>query len=220
MLEAARPDAKVQPERLGAACELLPDAAEAQEAEGLPEHAGRGRELLLVPRTRTQRRDVVGNASIDGQDERERELRHRNGILSRAVRDVDAARRRVGDVDRVVAGARPDDEGQLPGVHHRSGDLGRSHDEHLCPGVGQRRRQGIVFQGGVVDDVAPGGTQAVETAPFELVGDEDFHSELTLLGYGLRLRLQPAGVRLQAPASGRSLQPPAAGPCPSVKSHG
>jgi hypothetical protein len=37
--EAARPDPKVQPERLGAPCELLPDAAEAQEGQGLPEHA-------------------------------------------------------------------------------------------------------------------------------------------------------------------------------------
>ena len=37
--EAARPDSKVQPERLGAPCELLPDAAEAQEGQGLPEHA-------------------------------------------------------------------------------------------------------------------------------------------------------------------------------------
>ena len=144
--EAARPDHEMETEGLGATSELLPDAAEPEKAQRLAEEARRLRELLLVPRSRAERRDVVGNAAVEGEHQAERELRHGNGILPWAVRDVDAASRCVRDVDRVVAGARPHDQRQVPGVHRRGGHLRSPDHEDLRARVSQRRRQRIILE--------------------------------------------------------------------------
>ena len=106
--------------------------------------------------------------------------------------------RRGGDVDRVVAGARPDDQREAPGVHDRLGHLGRPDDQHLGPGLGERGRERRVLERRVVHDVAADGGEAVEARSFELVRDEDSHALLRSVrqvagSAGARHRLEPAG---------------------------
>ena len=95
--------------------------------------------LRFVPDTGAQISDVVRHSTIQCEDERERKLRYRNGILSRAIRDVDAASGGRGDINRVVAGTGADDERQAPGVEHRGGHRGSAHDQD----VGARGADGV-----------------------------------------------------------------------------
>ena len=118
-LEPARPDDEVHAERLRPACQLLGDVAEAEQPEGPAVEAPRLRELLLVPAAGPQLGDVVGDPTVEGEDQPEGELGDRDRVLARAVRDVDPAGRGGGDIDRVVAGAGADDEGEVAAVHHR-----------------------------------------------------------------------------------------------------
>ena len=100
------------------------DGAGAGDAERLAGQPARLGVELLVPGAGAQIGDVVGDAAIDGEQQREGQLGDRDRVLAGAVRDVDAARRRGLDVDGVVAGAGADDQRQAPGVEHRLGDLG------------------------------------------------------------------------------------------------
>ena len=173
--EPPGPDDEVAAERLRAARQLLGDGAEPEQPERRAVHAARLRVLLLVPAAGPQVRDVVRDPAVEGEDQAERELGHGDRVPARAVRDVDAAGRRGGDVDRVVPGARPDDEGEAPGVHDRLGDLGRTDDQHLRPRLAERGRERGVLEARVVDNVAADGGEPVEARSFELVRDEDSH---------------------------------------------
>ena len=169
---------RLHAERLRAARELLGDVAEPEQPERRAVDAARLRVLLLVPTAGAQVGDVVRDPPVEREDQPERELGHGDGVPARAVRDVDAADRRGGDVDRVVAGARPDDEGESTGVHDRLGHLGRADDKHLGLRLAERRREGRVLERRIVDDVAADGGEAVEARSFELVRDEDSHEWL------------------------------------------
>ena len=119
----------------GAAPERIADGVKSfefdpRDPERSPEQAARLRERLLVPAPRAQERDVVRDAAVEGDDEADRELGHRHGVLPGAVRDVDAAPRRRRDVDGVHARAGPDHERQGGGaLEHGRGDLLRADDE-------------------------------------------------------------------------------------------
>ena len=178
VLEASSPDDEVAAERLGAARQLLGDVPEPEQPEGRAVQAAGLRVLLLVPAAGPQVRDVVRDPPVEREDQAERELGHGDRVPARAVRDVDAADRRGGDVDRVVAGARTDDEGEAPGVHHRLGHLGRADDQHLRLRLGERGRERLVLERRVVDDVAADRGEAVEARTLELVRDEDSHAVL------------------------------------------
>jgi hypothetical protein len=118
---------------------------------------------------------VVGDPPIEREDEPEGELGHGDRVLARAVRHVDPARRRGTNVNRVVTGAGPDDEGEVAGVEHRRGYLRRAHDEHLRPTLGEGRAEGVILERGVEHDLAAGGGETVEARLLELIGDEDLH---------------------------------------------
>ena len=107
------------------------------------------------------------------------ELGHGDGVLARAVGDVDAALRGRGDIDRVVTGAGPDDERQAARREHRRGDRGAAHDEHVGARIAKRRVKRILFEIRLVHDLAAGRPKTVDPALLELVGDEDFHFSRT-----------------------------------------
>src|SRR3954468_2236754 len=173
--EAAAPDDERHAEGVRAPSHLLPDVAVAEQPERAPVEPARFRILLLVPRPGAQIGDVVGHAAIERQQQREREFGDRDGVLAGAVRHVDAALRCRRDVDRVVAGAGADHQRQRAGLEHRRGDGGAADDEHIRRRIANRRGQRVVFEIRLIDHVAAGGFQAVETALLELVGDEHFH---------------------------------------------
>ena len=90
-VEAPAPEHDVHAERRGAADHFLADVADAEQAERLAEQALRLRVFLLVPLPGAQLGDVVGHAAIEREHQRERQLRDRDRVLARTVRDVDAA---------------------------------------------------------------------------------------------------------------------------------
>jgi hypothetical protein len=132
--------------------------------------------LGLVPHAAAEIDDVVGDPAVERADQPERQLGDRDRVLARAVRDVDPALGRGGDVDRVVAGAGADHEREPAGLEHRARDLGRAHDQHLGLGVADRVDQGLVLgPGAVVEHAATGGERG-PAAVLELVGDEHLHA--------------------------------------------
>ena len=96
----------------------LADVPEAEKAERLPHQASRPCVLLLVPFARTQIGHVICDPPIDRQDQRHRQLGHRNGVLTRAIRYVDAPLGGARNVDGIDAGAGADNQRQRAGVQH------------------------------------------------------------------------------------------------------
>src|SRR5258706_13928239 len=86
--EAPAPCDDGHAERLRALGDFLPDAPVADDAERPAEQPLRLRVLLLVPRPRAQVDDVLRDAAVESEDQREWQLRDRDGVLSGAVRDV------------------------------------------------------------------------------------------------------------------------------------
>ena len=112
---------------------LLADAAEADEAERPAEQTPAPSSIpscSSVPARRSA--TLSGDAAVEREHQREGELRDRDGVLARAVRDIDAAARRGAHVDRVV---RPRPRGRssdrIRCVEHRIGHLGAANDEHV-----------------------------------------------------------------------------------------
>ena len=138
-------------------------------------------ELFLVPSSGAQFGDVVGHTSIQREDERKGKLRYGDGILAGAVGDVDATGGRAGNVDRVVAGASPDDERQLAGVEHLGGNLGAAHDQDVRAGRADRVGQGGLLEIRLIHDFATGVPKAIDAALFELVGDDNLHASTTFI---------------------------------------
>ena len=185
--QVATPDGEVHPERARANGHLPPDVAVAEERQRASLEAGGFRKLLLAPFAGAQIGDGVGQPAIERQQQANRQLRHGDGIAARAVRNVDTARRRGLDVNRVVAGACPDDEGERTLIHHLGRHLRRANDQHVGLTVLQRGDQRLVAELCVIDDLAAGLLQAVEAGRLELVGDEDKHDGCGLMvdGFGL-----------------------------------
>ena len=115
--------------RLITSCAMLPTP---RMPSRLAAQAARLRELLLVPLAGAELGDVVGDAAIEREDQRERQLGNGDRVLARTVGHVDAALGGRGHVDRVVAGAGANDERQPAGIEHRRRDAGAAHDEHFC----------------------------------------------------------------------------------------
>jgi hypothetical protein len=173
--EAAAPGDDRHAERGRAPGHLLPDMAEAEQAEGAAVQPARLGVLLLVPLPLAQFDDVVGDAAIDRQYQRHRQFRDGDRILARAVRHVDAAPRSRRDIDRVDAGARANDERQASALQHLRGHFRAADHEHLRAALVDGARQRLVFQFGLVDDLAPAGFQAVDAALLEFVSNQDLH---------------------------------------------
>src|SRR6185437_10601579 len=81
---------------------LLSDLSEADQSERATKQSARFRKLFLVPLATSQRDHVVGNTTIDREYQRESKFGHCDRILARTIRNVNAALRSGGDVDRVV----------------------------------------------------------------------------------------------------------------------
>src|SRR5258706_5614911 len=94
--EAPAPCDDGHAERLRALGDFLPDAPVADDAERPAEQPLRLRVLLLVPRPRAQVDDVLRDAAVEREDQRECQLLDRDGVLAWAVPDVDAAPPRGG----------------------------------------------------------------------------------------------------------------------------
>ena len=150
---------------------FLGDVAVSEQSEGPPVETARLRILLFVPLARSEIHNVVDNASIEREHQREHELGHGNRVLAGAIRHVDSALRRCGNVNRVEAGARADDEGKRAGLEHRRGNGAAADDEHVGGHVADRPRQPIVFEVRLIHDLAPGRLQAVYSRLLEVVGD-------------------------------------------------
>ena len=66
---------------------------------------------------------LSANPPIDRQDQRHRQLGHRNGVLARAIRYVDAPLGGARDVDGIDAGAGADNQRQRASIQHGGGHL-------------------------------------------------------------------------------------------------
>ena len=108
--EPPAPDDDRHAEGVGAPRHLLADVAVAEQAERAAVETARFRVLLLVPACRRADPRRCRARADRARAQREGELRDRDRVLARAVRDVDPAPGRGRDVDRVVAGAGADDE--------------------------------------------------------------------------------------------------------------
>ena len=157
---------------------LAGDGAGAGDADRLAGQPARLGVELLVPGAGAQVGDVVGDAAIDGEQQREGQLGDRDRVLAGTVRDVDAARRGGLDVDGVVAGAGADDQRQAPGVEHRLGDLGGADDQHRGARRADRVDQRGVLEVGLIQDVAAGGLQGRQPAFLERISHEHAHGGL------------------------------------------
>ena len=173
--EPAAPDQHRHAERTRALGDFAADVAEAKQAERLAHQALRLRVFLLVPRPGAQLSDVVGDASIEREDQSHRQLGDRDRILAGAIRHVDAALRRGGHVDGVDAGAGADDQRQRARIHHRLGDLRRSHDEDGRLRLADRGDERVAGGIRLENYFATGGCERVETRLLELVCYQDLH---------------------------------------------
>src|ERR1044071_9203468 len=81
---------------------LLSDLSEADQSERATKQSARFRTLFLVPLATSQCDDVVGNATIDSEDQGDSKFGHGDRVFARTIRNVNAALRSGGDVDRVV----------------------------------------------------------------------------------------------------------------------
>ena len=94
----------------------LPDRAGADDAERAPEQAVGLAVLLLVPRAGAQIAHLIGDAPIEREQQRHRQLGDGDRVLARAIGDVDAVRRGRLDVDGVDARAGAHDQRQRLGA--------------------------------------------------------------------------------------------------------
>jgi hypothetical protein len=193
--EPAAPDHDRHAERVSTFRHFLADVAVTEQAEGAAEHAAGPGIFLLVPASGAELGDVVGHAAIERQQQRERQLRDRDGVLAGAVRHVDAAFGCRRDVDGVVAGARSHDQRERTGLEHRRGHCRAAHDQDIRGRFPYRLRQPIVFQVGLIDDVTAGSLEAVDAAFFEFVCNQDFHEAISVLRSSFYVRRSSFYVR-------------------------
>src|SRR6185369_9342732 len=137
------------------------DLSEADQSERATKQSARFRKLFLVPLTTSQCDDVVGNATIDRQYQRESKLGHGDRVFTGTIRNVNAALRSGGDVDRVVTGAGAHDQFHWSSVEHRLSHFRSSHDENIGRFLANRRNKRVVFQIRLVRDIATERLQAV-----------------------------------------------------------
>ena len=174
-LKPPAPHHRRHPERRRAPRHLLPDAAKAKQPERAAIQPARLRVLLLVPASGAQVGDVVGNSAVEREDQSERQLGDGDAVPPGAVRHIDAAPRGASDVNRVDARAGSDDERERAGVEHRLGDRRGSNNEDVGARGSDRAHQRVAREFGLVEDLAPGVFQRLESRRLERVGNEDFH---------------------------------------------
>ncbi len=174
--QAAAPGHDGHAEGAPARDHLGADPADADQSERAAEEPLRLAVLLLVPDAEGEVAGVAEDLPVEREDQSEGQLGDRNRVLAGAVGDVDAARGRRLDVDRVVAGAGPDDEREVPGLEHRFGHLRAAHDENVGARFPDRLDEGLVLGVRLVEDLAPEVLQPLPAGIFELVGDQDFHN--------------------------------------------
>ena len=111
------------------------DRAQADDAQGAAEQpvglaVGRLRPAAL-PRVG----HVVGDPAVQGQDQPQGELGHRDRVAAGHVADQHPVAGRHLDVDGVGAGTGPDHQGELVGgLEHRAVDLGAAHHQRVDAG--------------------------------------------------------------------------------------
>ena len=176
-VEGTRPSDDVQAEGVGARDDFLADLADADDAEGLAEHAVGFAEFFFVPLMRAQGGDVVGKAAVESENEREDQFGDSDGIFAGAIGYVHAAGAGGFDVDGVHARAGTDDDGELvAGFDGVGGDFFTADDEDLKGG--DEFYQFLGFGGGFVGDVAAELLESVEMVFGEFVGNQYLHDGL------------------------------------------
>ena len=173
--ETAAPRHHSHPKGFGARYHLAADAAHSEQAQRAAADPPSLGEFGLVPLAGAERDDVVRDAPVEGQNQREGQLRHRHRVLSGAVGDVDAAARGRRQIDGIVAGARADHQLERPGRQHRLADPGGAHDQHIRIELGDARGERLVLQSGFTGYLAPEPGQAVQPGLLELVRHEYSH---------------------------------------------
>ena len=147
----------------------------ADDAERAPVEAVGLAVLLLVPRARAQLAHLIGDAPIERQQQRHRQLGDGDSVLARTVGDVDAVGRGRLDVDGVDAGAGAYDQRQRRGARDRRAlhFLAARDDD---AGVRDRLRQRLGGEVGLVGDGEPERAKGVEVRFGEGVDDENLHA--------------------------------------------
>ncbi len=132
--ERAGPGPGLEAEAARAGQHLLPDGAEAGDADALAEEAARRRVARLLPAAGAELDRGVDEAAIEREDEAEGQLGDGGAVLPGAVGHVDAVRAGRDDVDGVDPGAGAHDEVELLArVDGFRRDFGRSHDQDPHP---------------------------------------------------------------------------------------
>src|SRR5581483_8492928 len=90
VVERAAPRHHAHAERLAARDHLAADRTGADDPQRAAEDPLRLAVLTLVPHAVAEVDRVVDHAAVEGEEEREGELGDGDGVLARAVRDVDA----------------------------------------------------------------------------------------------------------------------------------
>ena len=173
--ESRAPDHDFHAEGLRPSGNLLTDASKPEQAERAAKQPTCLGVRLLVPAAGAQVGHVVGNAPIERHEQAEGQLGHRNGVLPRAIGNVNAAPRRGRDVNRIDAGPRADDQRERVALEHRLGDPRRPDDEHFGVGGLQEGRQRVAVQVGLIHHLATRRLQVVETRRLERIGNEYLH---------------------------------------------
>ena len=169
--EAAAPNDNRHAERVRAMGDLPADASVADDAQCSAEKSSGLRIFFLVPLSRAEVGYVVSDAAVEGEDQREGQLRYGDRVFSRAVGDVNAVPRCGVDVDRVDTRACADDQRKRCARQHPFRYFRAANDEDVCMGGGQRGGKLLVGERGLVDHFASGGLDAVDANLLELIGD-------------------------------------------------
>ena len=128
----------------------------------------------LVPGAAPQVARGIGDVTVQRHHEAHREFRHRHGVATRRVADVDPASRGRGHVDVVESGTGPHDERQRAGGGDGLGGDGRAaHDEHVELAAGQQRPELARFHLRLVDALEALGSELRHSAGVARVGEQD-----------------------------------------------
>ena len=122
-----------------------------------------------------QREHVVGDLTVQRQNQSEGQFGHGDGVLARAVGDVDAAARSGRHIDGVIA--RPGAHYQLEcaGGEHGLRHFGAAHHQDVGAELLHVGHQRLVLEFGREANFASHGLQFVPAGLFELVGDQYAH---------------------------------------------
>src|SRR5262249_39146549 len=129
---------------------------------------------LLVPLVRAKGRHVLGDATINRQEQSKNKLGHGDGIFPGTIADEDTPGTSGFDVDGIDSSASAKNKGQLVrGVDGFCCDLFAAYQEDLV----RRNAAGKIagLDGRIGSDLAAQRSQAAYLGFGELVGDKGFH---------------------------------------------